>query len=225
MDQKTRYKQIIKENNELLNALGDSYRRIAYNYTKKARGYGVKNIDTEVKIKAVLEELTSYEEQRLEANIVIPNMTEYIESHIKELSKAPNISIKIKEIIAVGILLLCLVGYFVLNAYFNRKRPLGVPSDTVVKVVEVADKNYFCLMWEENPLASEGYTIKVYKEDGSMEPYTKIIRKNVDANTGKQLSEIREIGYDGVSTYIFEIVANSTDKYNESEVFTIKYPS
>lgn len=225
MDQKTRYKQIIKENNEILNALGDSYRRIAYNYTKKARGYGVKNVDTEVKIKVVLEELTHYEEQRLEANTVIPNMTEYIEGHIKELSKAPNISIKIKEIFAVGILILCIAGYFALNAYFNRKRPLGVPTDTIVQVVEVGDRNYFCLMWEENPLATEGYTIKVYKEDGSMEPYTKIINKNVDANTGKQMSEIKEISYDGTSIYIFEIMANSTDNYKESEIFTIKYPS
>lgn len=225
MDQKTRYKQIIKENNEVLNALGDSYRRIAYNYTKKARGYGVKSVDTEIKIKAVLEELTQYEEQRLEANTVIPNMTDYIEGHIQELSKAPNLSIKIKEIVAVGILILCVVGYFVLNAYFNRKRPLGVPADTIVQVITVSDKNYFCLMWEENPLASEGYTIKVYKEDGSMEPYTKVIRKNVDANTGKQMSEIKEISYDGTSTYIFEIMANETDKYNASEVFTIKYPS
>ncbi len=223
MDTKTRYKQLIKENNDMLNKLGDSFRRIAYNYTKKARGYGVKGIDTEVKIKAVLEELTTYDENHLDANIIIPNMTEYIESHIKQLSKAPNISIKIKEVLAVSALILCIIGYFVLNSYLNRKRPLGVPTDAIVEVDSTSD--YFRLIWEENPLASEGYTIKIYKEDGSMEPFTKIVKKNVDSNSGKQISEIKEIIYDGVSRYIFEIQANETNDYNESEVFIVTYPS
>lgn len=223
MDTKTRYKQLIKENNDMLNKLGDSFRRIAYNYTKKARGYGVKGIDTEVKIKAVLEELTTYDENHLDANIIIPNMTEYIESHIKQLSKAPNISIKIKEVLAVSALILCIIGYFVLNSYLNRKRPLGVPTDAIVEVDLTSD--YFRLIWEENPLASEGYTIKIYKEDGSMEPFTKIVKKNVDSNSGKQISEIKEIIYDGVSRYVFEIQANETNDYNESEVFIVTYPS
>lgn len=223
MDTKTRYKQLIKENNDMLNKLGDSFRRIAYNYTKKARGYGVKGIDTEVKIKAVLEELTTYDENHLDANIIIPNMTEYIESHIKQLSKAPNISIKIKEVLAVSALILCIIGYFVLNSYLNRKRSLGVPTDAIVEVDSTSD--YFRLIWEENPLASEGYTIKIYKEDGSMEPFTKIVKKNVDSNSGKQISEIKEIIYDGVSRYIFEIQANETNDYNESEVFIVTYPS
>lgn len=223
MDTKTRYKQLIKENNDMLNKLGDSFRRIAYNYTKKARGYGVKGIDTEVKIKAVLEELTTYDENHLDANIIIPNMTEYIESHIKQLSKAPNISIKIKEVLAVSALILCIIGYFVLNSYLNRKRPLGVPTDAIVEVDLTSD--YFRLIWEENPLASEGYTIKIYKEDGSMEPFTKIVKKNVDSNSGKQISEIKEIIYDGVSRYVFEIQANETNDYNESEVFIVIYPS
>lgn len=223
MDTKTRYKQLIKENNDMLNKLGDSFRRIAYNYTKKARGYGVKGIDTEVKIKAVLEELTTYDENHLDANIIIPNMTEYIESHIKQLSKAPNISIKIKEVLAVSALILCIIGYFILNSYLNRKRSLGVPTDAIVEVDSTSD--YFRLIWEENPLASEGYTIKIYKEDGSMEPFTKIVKKNVDSNSGKQISEIKEIIYDGVSRYIFEIQANETNDYNESEVFIVTYPS
>lgn len=223
MDTKTRYKQLIKENNDMLNKLGDSFRRIAYNYTKKARGYGVKGIDTEVKIKAVLEELTTYDENHLDANIIIPNMTEYIESHIKQLSKAPNISIKIKEVLAVSALILCIIGYFVLNSYLNRKRPLGVPTDAIVEVDSTSD--YFRLIWEENPLASEGYTIKIYKEDGSMEPFTKIVKKNVDSNSGKQISEIKEIIYDGVSRYVFEIQANETNDYNESKVFIVIYPS
>lgn len=223
MDTKTRYKQLIKENNEMLNQLSDSYRRIAYNYTKKARGYGVKGIDTEVKVKAVLEELTTYDEKHLDANIIIPNMTTYIESHVKLLSKAPNISIKIKEVLAVGILILCIVGYFVLNSYLNRKRPLGVPTDAYIEID--ATNAYFRLIWEENPLASEGYTIVIYTKENPTETFTKIVKKNVDSTSGKQISEIKEIIYDGESTYIFEIKANATDDYQESEVFKITYPS
>jgi len=162
MDPKKRYKQLIKENNDELNQLSDSFRRIAYNYTKKARGYGVKSLDTEVRIKEVLNELTSYDEKHLDANIVIPNMTEYIEAHIKLLSKAPHFSIKIKEIVAVTIFILCIVGYFVANAYLNRKLPLGVPSDAIIEITE--PDNYFRISWAENPFAEEGYEIRIYKK-------------------------------------------------------------
>lgn len=220
MDPKKRYKQLIKENNDELNQLSDSFRRIAYNYTKKARGYGVKSLDTEVRIKEVLDELTGYDEKHLDANIVIPNMTEYIEAHIKLLSKAPHFSIKIKEIIAVSILILCIIGYFVVNAYLNRKMPLAVPSDASIEVVE--PDQYFRISWSENPLAEEGYEIKIYKKDVAMEPIIKNITKSVI--DGKQICEIKELSYDGTSTYIFEIKAKATDEYKESEVLTITYP-
>ena len=220
MDPKKRYKQLIKENNDELNQLSDSFRRIAYNYTKKARGYGVKSLDTEVRIKEVLDELTSYNEKHLDANIVIPNMTEYIEAHVKLLSKAPHFSIKIKEIIAVSILILCIIGYFVVNAYLNRKMPLGVPSDASIEVVE-PDK-YFRISWSENPFAEEGYEVKIYKKDSSTEPIIKNITKSVI--DGKQICEIKEVSYDGTSTYIFEIKAKATDEYKESEVLTLTYP-
>ena len=57
MTKKERYKELIKENNNVLNALSDDYRKVGYNYVKKARGYAVKSLDTEIRIKEVLEEL------------------------------------------------------------------------------------------------------------------------------------------------------------------------
>ena len=57
MTKKERYKELIKENNNVLNALSDDYRKVGYNYVKKARGYAVKSLDTEIRIKKVLEEL------------------------------------------------------------------------------------------------------------------------------------------------------------------------
>ena len=49
-----RYKQLKKENDQLLNTLGDSYQRVATIYIKKARGFAVKNEDTEVKVRDTL---------------------------------------------------------------------------------------------------------------------------------------------------------------------------
>ncbi len=223
MDAKVRYKQLIKENNDVLNQLGDSYRRIAYNYTKKARGYGVRSLDTELKIKEVLEELTNYEQKKLDANIVIPNMTEYIENHIKELSKAPKKIIKVKELIAISVFILCIIAYFLINTYLNRKVPLGNPTNVNIQVVEKNNSNYFFLMWDENPLAKEGYTIKVYKELDSNNVFTKTISKNIDSTIGKQICELKEISYDNNSIYIFEIYTNATDDYKQSETIVIKY--
>ena len=49
-----RYQELKKENDQLLNTLGDSYQRLATIYIKKARGFAVKNEDTEVKIRDTL---------------------------------------------------------------------------------------------------------------------------------------------------------------------------
>ena len=49
MTKKERYKELIKENNNVLNALSDDYRKVGYNYVKKARGYAVKSLDTEIR--------------------------------------------------------------------------------------------------------------------------------------------------------------------------------
>lgn len=35
MTKKERYKELIKENNNVLNALSDDYRKVGYNYVKK----------------------------------------------------------------------------------------------------------------------------------------------------------------------------------------------
>ena len=96
MDNKTRYKELIKENNLAISYLSESYQRIVLAYTKKARGFGVKSLDTEVKIKKVIEEVTSYDEKNIDVNIAIPNMTDFIEERIKLISKAPSMKFKIK---------------------------------------------------------------------------------------------------------------------------------
>ena len=221
MDTKTRYKQLIKENNQTMTYLSDSYQRIANNYMKKARGYGVKSIDTEVKIKAVLEELTSYNEKNIDAHIAIPNMTDYIEQHIQELSKAPNISFKIKEIIAVGILIILIVGYYVINCQFNKKRPLAAPQDVVISVI--GDNQHFYLEWTHNPLAQNGYRIAIKnKETNEVIKTISIAKRVIDEK--RQECNLTDILYNPEITYIFEIKAQETQNYGESEIASYTYP-
>lgn len=221
MDTKTRYKQLIKENNQTMTYLSDSYQRIANNYMKKARGYGVKSIDTEVKIKSVLEELTSYNEKNIDANIAIPNMTDYIEQHIQELSKAPNISFKIKEIIAVGILIILIAGYYIINCQFNKKRPLAAPQDVVISVI--GDNQHFYLEWTHNPLAQNGYRITIKnKETNEVIKTISIAKRVIDEK--RQECNLTDILYNPEITYIFEIKAQETQNYGESEIASYTYP-
>lgn len=211
MTDKQRYKQLIKENNDVLNVLSDSYRRIGYNYVKKARGYGIKSLDTEVKIKKVLEELTEYDTLNHEANIVIPNMTNYIESHIKELSKAPTLKFRIQEIVAVTIFLLCIVGYFVINIILNRPSPLATPTNITSTYAEET----FILSWDGNLYAEEGYYVVVYIDD--VKQMEKSIKLSVDSVTQKQYARIPEVKIEQGKTYKFEIYAKETKEFKQSE--------
>ena len=60
-----RYQELKKENDQLLNSLGDSYLRLATIYIKKARGFAVKNEDTEVKIRDTLYILKKYSDDEI----------------------------------------------------------------------------------------------------------------------------------------------------------------
>lgn len=222
MDTKTRYKQLIKENNQTMTYLSYSYQRIANNYIKKARGYGVKSIDTEVKIKVVLEELSSYDQKNIDANIAIPNMTNYIEQHIQELSKAPNISFKIKEIVAVGILIILIVGYYVINCQFNKKKPLAAPQDVVISVI--GDNQHFYLEWTHNPLAQNGYKVTIRnKETNELIKTISIAKRVIDEK--RQECNLTDIIYNPDIIYVFEIKTQETQNYGESEIATYIYPN
>lgn len=222
MDTKTRYKQLIKENNQTMTYLSDSYQRIANNYIKKARGYGVKSIDTEVKIKVVLEELSSYDQKNIDANIAIPNMTNYIEQHIQELSKAPNISFKIKEIVAVGIIIILIAGYYVINCQFNKKKPLAAPQDVVISVI--GENQHFYLEWTHNPLAQNGYKVTIRnKETNEVIKTISIAKRVIDEK--RQECNLTDIIYNPDIIYVFEIKTQETQNYGESEIATYIYPN
>lgn len=221
MDSKQRYKEIIKENDLDISYLSDSYQNVANIFSKKARGYGIKSLDTEVKIKEIVKEITDYDQKGIPVNIAIPNVSEYIETKMKQVSKAPSSKDKVKEIIAVSIFLLIIAGYFVINFMINKKIPLDAPTDVNATIVTNNNQNYFYLEWKYNNLATEGYNLKVIIDDEIVKDI--VVLKNVDTTTNMQFIELKDVLYDSTKTYIFEISTAANDTYKESEITRYQY--
>lgn len=223
MDSKQRYKELIKENNQAISYLNDSYQNIANIFAKKARGYGIKGLDTEVKIKEVIKEISSYNDKGIETNIAIPNITLYIEDKMKSISKAPSNKDRIKEIIAVSIFLLVIAGYFVVNFMINKKLPLDPPADITASLMTNSSTNqeYFYLEWKYNNLATEGYNLKVIIDGETVKDI--VVEKNVDTTTNRQCVLLKDVIYDSNKTYVFEISTVKTDTYEESDVTIYTY--
>lgn len=219
MDSKQRYKELIKENDSAISYLSDSYQKVAVTYTKKARGYGVKSLDTEVRIKDVIEELTTLDTKGLEVNIAIPNLSEYIEANIKKLSKAPSKKVSIKEIVAVTLFIGAILAYFAFDLFLNRKVELDTPSN--VNVYVLPKDNRFYVAWDYNAYAENGYSMKIY-QDGTL-------IKDIDVammidSENKLQYYYSDIKYNTGSTYVFEIYAYETDEYKQSNTATANYP-
>lgn len=221
MNSKERYKELIKENNETIQYLSNSYQSIANTYIKKARGYAIKSLDTEVKIKKVLEELSSFDEKHIDVHLAIPNMSIYIENHVHKLSKAIHNKYKVKEIIAVTIFLLCIIGYFIANVWLNKKVPQ--PSPTNVNIAVMANQNNcFYLTWDHNEFATNGYYIIIYEDDEKVKEVD--VKKQVDTNTNKQYFKTDIVYKDG-KRYKFENRTEATNEYKASDIITIYYPN
>ena len=114
----SRYQQLRKENDQTLSYLGDSYNRVATIYVKKARGYASKTEDTEVKIRNVLDTLKTWDESRININVVIPNESEFIETHVKELSKKYKDPDMIKGAIWLTVIIACCIAWVVITNWF-----------------------------------------------------------------------------------------------------------
>ena len=223
MDNKTRYKELIKENNEAISYLSDSYQRIVLAYTKKARGFGVKSLDTEVRIKKVIEEVTEFDQKNIDVNVAIPNMTDFIEERVKLISKAPSLKHKIKEIVAVTLLIVGIIAYFVVDKACSKDVKLGEPINAVVTVT--TSTNCFYLTWQNNEYAKEGYTLLVYKNDELIKE-TIVPWQVIDATdeyVGTQYYQTDIIYIEG-NIYKFEITAKRTTAFAKSETTTLYYP-
>lgn len=223
MNSKQRYKQLIKENNEQSLFLSNSYQKIANIYIKKARGFGVKSLDTEVKIKKVLEELTNFDQKNISVNIAIPNMTNYIEDKIKLLSKAPTLKFKIQEIAAVTLLLMGIIAYFIINRACSKPITLNDVDKNTIQI-ELNANNCFYISWKANEYASNGYILKIYINDEFIKDYQvpKQIKDISDEYIGTQYFQT-DVVYNENDIFTFEIIAKKTESFESSNPVQISY--
>lgn len=194
----SRYLPLKKENDQSMSYLGDEYKRIAEIIVKKARGFAAKSVDTEVKIKDILLELSSFESKNVSASIAIPNLTNYVETKMKNFSKKYIDVDQIKGIIAVVILLVVSCAWIIVGHYLGRSVSLDAPKDFHISKVE---DNKVTLSWTADDFTNE-YVI-YYKDN----------RGNVSAS--------RTIS---ATTYTFELELGKTYTFylygKETEVFT-----
>ena len=147
-----RYKQIKKENEDIVKYLGDSYQNIANIYMKKARGFGAKNIDTEVKIKSVLEEIRSFDEDHRVYSEAIPNENDFINEKMKNISKRSSSKEKVSSIIAGTILIVVLVVWIAVGQYLGRTVHLDEPKDVTAFVMSPTSVK---VTWKDVQLAKQ----------------------------------------------------------------------
>lgn len=201
-----RYQELKKENDQLLNSLGDSYLRIATIYVKKARGYAVRNEDTEVKIRDTLYILKEYSDEGALCNVVIKNESDFIEGRIALLSKQYKDPEMIKGSIILAILIVACVGWVSVSNYLSRKVYYEKPSSFIVSNVE---DNKVTLSWQGVSLAKK-YSI-YYKVDGqtSSTYYTEKCEYTFTLEEGK--------------TYTFYLYVAEDDVFGKSEEASVTY--
>ena len=201
-----RYQELKKENDQLLNSLGDSYLRVATIYLKKARGYGVKSEDTEVKIRDTLYILKKYSDEGALCNVVIKNESEFIEERIKLLSKQYKDPEMMKGAIILGIIVICSIAWVVVGKYLSRQVYFEKPTGFIVS--EVVD-NKVTLTWNSVMYAKE-YSI-YYKVEGesSSTYYTEKCEYSFVLEKGK--------------TYTFYLYVDENDLFGKSEEVSVTY--
>ncbi len=206
-----RYQQLRKENDLLLSYLTDSYKQLAEIYIKKARGYAVREEDTEVKIKIVLTELTKYDESGIHITTAIPNQSEYIEKNIRLLSKRYKDPDRIKGIIWVCVIIIASILWIAAGKYFAKEVTYLAPKEFHIARVYENNNNMLeiTLKWREVENANE-YVI-YYEVDGN-----KSAQRTVE---GIEFTFTLEKN----QTYIFYIYTKNNSVFGSSEVVSVTY--
>ncbi len=201
-----RYQELKKENNDLINQLGDSYLRLADIYVKKARGYGVKSEDTEVKIRDTLYILKKYSDQGALCNVVIKNESEFIEERVKLLSKQYKDPEMLKGAIILGILVILAIAWVGVSKYLSRQVYFETPTSFKVSNVE---NNNITLSWNSVMYASEYSIYYSVDNNSSSTYYTDKCEYTFTLEKGK--------------TYTFYLYVGETDLFGKSEVVSVTY--
>lgn len=204
-----RYIEIKKENDNTLSHLSPSYNRIAGIYVKKARGYAVKSVDTELKIKDVLTKLEDFDMRNVQYNIAIPDETTFVESNVKELSKQLKDPNRVKSIIGISIIILAIIAWVVISIWMRRETPNQTPQN--VKCEEISPTS-IKVSWDNNQYASEGFYVLCVSEDGQRYGYYHTIETTYTFNN-----------LDTGETYTFYVKTVETEFFAESEDAVITF--
>lgn len=211
MTDKERYKQLKIENDEKLSTLIDSYHFIGHTYLLKARGYATKNLDTEARIKDVLDELVSFCERGLPAPMAIPNTSEYIEGKVKLLTKASDKNEKVKSIIWTVVIFTIIIASVLFGLWLRKANYLEKPTNIKHTIV---DKN-IVLEWDSVKGATKGYSIYYIDDTGNK---SEIIM--VPESQTEKVTYIYE-SLDITKSYTFYIYANEVTTENTYVELTI----
>lgn len=162
MDNKERYKQLKKENDDRVASLVDSYHFIAHTYVLKARGYAEASLDTEARIKDVIDELYDFCDKGMLAPMAIPNTTEYINSKMTVLAKKKNTGEKAKSIIFSVIFFTFLGAVVIFGLVLRGFNYLDEPKN--IEVTPIGGS--LQVSWDKIDQATQGYTVYYIDENG-----------------------------------------------------------
>lgn len=205
-----RYSTLKKENDQLLSILSPSYQQLASIYVKKARGYAVKNEDTELKINDVLKKLEEYDNKNLQKTIAIPNDNIFIEENIQLLSKQykdPNRWKTILWLVGIGI---CFIAWFAISIWMRQEKPNYTPSNLKYEIISNEEIK---ISWDKGEFATEGYYVWMIDEIGRKYGHYEV----------SETSYTFRIDVD--KTYTFYVQARATEFFKESVPATIIYPN
>ena len=198
-----RYQELIKENNDIARFLIPSYQQVATKIIRLARGQGVKNEDTEVVIKSILEELQDYSNRNVDIRLVIPDVDKYIEEKLTYISKKVPKKYLTKEIIAIVIFCTIFIGWIALQQWLKSDVTYKTPENIIIEKLE---NNKIKVTWDQVDFAEE-YAIYFIDTDGeeSHSIYT------TETNCILELPNIK-------GTYKICICVKASDVYNKSKV-------
>lgn len=196
-----RYNEIKKENNGIVNHLTGEYQRIANIYIKKARGYAIKNIDTEMKINDTLKTLEEYDFKKVSFFSVFANESEFIDLNIQKLSKQVKDPDRIKTVIGVSLIVLFIVAWFAIS--FKMKQTPVAPSVENLKYEFITDTK-IKIIWDEQNIATNGYYVWLEDSNGNIQG-----KYNV-------MEETYIFTIDKTQTYTFYVQIKKTDYFASS---------
>lgn len=223
MTDKERYQQLKKENDAKVATFIDAYHFIAHTYILKARGYAEASLDTEARIKDVLDELQDFCDKGMLAPMAIPNTTEYIEGKVKMLTKKSDKNKKVKTIIWNIAFFSFIASVVIFGLILRSKNVLAKPSNISHAIVE----KEIHISWDRVPDAENGYTIYYIDERGVECEHTEVSQVSVEQD---RVTHIYKLNPE--KEYTFYIYANDVTtgvseemlyKYYRSEVAEYKY--